>query len=61
MKINMANWDRIARLLCGMLLVAWAIAGGPWWAHFGLVLIATSAWRFCPIYALLRTGTRRLE
>jgi hypothetical protein len=59
MKINMAIWDRVLRLFVGTLLVAWAVAGGPWWAYLGLVLLGTSAWRFCPIYAALRTGTRQ--
>ncbi|MES2855256.1 MAG: DUF2892 domain-containing protein [Bdellovibrionota bacterium] len=61
MKINMASWDRILRLILGTLFFAWAVAGGPWWAHLGLVLIATSAWRFCPFYAVLRTGTQTRE
>ncbi len=57
MKINLAGWDRILRLIIGVILLIWAVAGGPWWAYFGLILIATGAWRFCPIYALFRTGT----
>ena len=61
MKINIATWDRILRLILGILLIAWAVAGGPWWAYFGLVLVATAAWRFCPVYALLRTGTHRFQ
>jgi hypothetical protein len=59
MKINMADWDRILRLISGVMLLIWGVAGGPWWAYFGLVLIATGAWRFCPIYALFRNGTAR--
>jgi hypothetical protein len=59
MKMNMAIWDRVVRLLIGTLLVAWAVAGGPWWAYLGLVLLATSSWRFCPLYSALRTGTLR--
>lgn len=59
MNINLANWDRILRALIGVVLLAWAIAGGPWWTYVGLVLIGTAAWRFCPIYALFRIGTRR--
>jgi hypothetical protein len=57
MRINMAVWDRVLRLVCGILLVAWAIAGGPWWSYFGLALIATAAWRFCLLYALFRIHT----
>ncbi len=59
MKINMAVWDRVLRLIMGGVLVAYAVAGGPWWSYFGLALIATSAWRFCPVYSALKTGTRR--
>jgi hypothetical protein len=59
MKINMAVWDRIIRLIIGTALTTWAIAGGPWWAYFGLVLQVTAGWRFCPVYALLRTATGR--
>lgn len=59
MKINLATWDRILRLIAGSLLIVWAVAGGPWWSYLGLVLIATAAWRFCPLYALFRTGTAK--
>ena len=61
MRINMAVWDKILRLIIGTVMVGWAVAGGPWWAYFGLVFIATGAWRFCPLYAFLRvkTDTRR--
>lgn len=61
MKCNVAPWDKYLRLIVGFLFVAWAAAGGPWWAYFGLVLIATGAWRFCPIYAVLRQGTAKNE
>lgn len=59
MKINIAAWDRIVRLLLGCLLVAWAVAGGPTWSYLGLVLLATAAWRFCPIYSMLGISTQR--
>ena len=57
MRINMAIWDRIVRLIAGVIVVAWAIAGGPWWAYFGLALLATAAWRFDPLYAVFRITT----
>ncbi len=56
MKINMALWDRVLRLLLGVLFVAWAVAGGPWWSFIGLYFLATASWQFCPLYALI---TRR--
>jgi hypothetical protein len=58
MKSNISFWDRIARLLFGTLLFAWFVAGGPWWSLFGLVLIATAAWQFCPLYALLHIASK---
>ena len=57
MKINMATWDRVLRLVVGMLLVTWAVAGGPWWGYFGIILLVTAAWRLCPIYKTLGIKT----
>jgi hypothetical protein len=59
MKCNVGAIDRLLRLFAGTLLVAWAVAGGPWWAYIGLVLLATAAWRFCPLYTMLRVSTDR--
>lgn len=59
MSVNIATWDRILRLVAGSTLLTWAIAGGPWWTYFGLALLATSAWKICPVYSLLRTGTKQ--
>ena len=59
MRCNMAGWDKVIRLLLGILLIAWGIAGGPVWAYVGFILVATAAWRFCPVYAILRTSTKR--
>jgi hypothetical protein len=59
MHINIATWDRVLRMIVGVLIFAWAIAGGPLWGYLGPVLIATAAWRFDPLYAIFRTGTFR--
>jgi hypothetical protein len=59
MQINIATWDRMIRLMIAIVLLSWAVAGGPAWAYFGLAFLATAAWRFDPIYAIFRTGTRR--
>lgn len=57
MKCNLAVWDRALRFLFGTLFVAYAIAGGPFWAWGGLYLIATSGWGICPLYASLKIRT----
>lgn len=59
MRMNVAKWDRWVRFVIGSLLVIWGAAGGPKWSYIGIVLIATAAWSFCPIYRLFRTGTYR--
>lgn len=57
--VNLAGWDRWARIVAGLLVVSLAFWGPKTpWAWLGLVLVATGFLSFCPIYALLgiRTG-----
>ncbi|MEK6774717.1 MAG: DUF2892 domain-containing protein [Bdellovibrionota bacterium] len=61
MKCNIAFWDRILRFIIGVLLLFYAIAGGPFWGYFGLYLIFSSAWGLCFIYSLLKIQTSRDE
>ena len=53
MKKNVISWDRFFRFFAGVLIVAWAIAGGPVWGYLGLYLLASGSWGYCPIYSLL--------
>lgn len=59
MKCNVSKTGQALRLFFGMVLVAWAAAGGPGWTWVGLVVAATGAWRFCPIFMML--GIRATE
>ncbi|MCX7978727.1 MAG: DUF2892 domain-containing protein [Bdellovibrionaceae bacterium] len=59
MKCNIALWDRIVRFLLGVLWLAWAIAGGPFWAWAGLYFLFTAGWGFCPAYYGLGIRTLR--
>jgi len=66
---NVGTFDRIIRLVIGALLViAPLVTGWPLWANplaygasivVGLVLVATSAFSFCPIYAALGLSSKR--
>ena len=38
------NGTMYFQLLVGILLLAWAIAGGPVWTYLGLVLLITGSW-----------------
>ena len=63
MKLNESNIDRIIRAVAGVVLLylgfAGVLAGGLGIAAdvVGVVLLATAAIGFCPIYALLKIGT----
>ncbi|MES3037013.1 MAG: DUF2892 domain-containing protein [Bdellovibrionota bacterium] len=59
MKCNLAVWDRIFRFIAGCFLVAYLLAGGPFWAVFGLYLLITAAWGLCPIYGFFKFRTLR--
>lgn len=54
MKTNVGTADRVVRAALGVLLVALTLTGtiGPW-GWLGVVLIATAAISFCPLYTLL--------
>jgi Inner membrane protein YgaP-like, transmembrane domain len=61
---NESTIDRVIRIVLGLALVALAVTGvvaAPWtyivWAVAAIALI-TGAVGFCPLYAVLRVGTR---
>ena len=60
---NMGSLDRNIRLVIGTILVAGSISGfiGAW-GWLGLIAIATGAFTFCPLYALLgiKTCSRKI-
>ena len=66
---NVGTLDRIIRLVVGALLVAAPLViAAPLWASalafwasiiVGIVLIATAAFSFCPIYAALGLSSKR--
>ena len=51
MKMNVGGFDRIARIVVGLVLVGLAIAGiGAPWTWIGLLPLATGTFGFCPAY-----------
>jgi hypothetical protein len=57
MKVNVGGIDKILRIIAGAALIAWALLGGPVWAWIGVVVLATGALNFCPVYPLLGINT----
>jgi hypothetical protein len=65
MKVNEANWDRIVRVVFGVVLLYLALGGvttgalGIVLGIVGVVLFVTGLVGFCPLYALLKTSTKK--
>jgi len=53
---NLTKMNRTIRLLASVLLLSWAVAGGPFWAFLGLYPMASGAWGYCPITDLLKAS-----
>jgi hypothetical protein len=57
--LNVANWDRGARVALGLAGVGIAVAGISPWGWLGLILVATGTLGWCPIYWALRIRTKK--
>jgi hypothetical protein len=58
MKVNMGGIDRILRIVVGLALIALTLMGTIGvWGWIGIVLVATSALGFCPLYTMLGMST----
>ncbi len=58
MTINLANWERAARVALGLLLLALVFVGPRTaWGWVGLVPLVTGAVGMCPLYRLFGFST----
>jgi hypothetical protein len=63
--INEAGWDRIARVVLGVVLLVLGWGNfvtdgfGVFLKYFGLIPLITGLVGFCPIYALLKFRTKK--
>ncbi|WJM95294.1 DUF2892 domain-containing protein [Pseudomonas defluvii] len=57
MQKNVGGIDKIARIVIGIALIVWALAGGPVWAWIGVLPLATGLLGWCPAYTLLGIKT----
>lgn len=58
MHFNVGGWDRILRIIVGLVLIALAATGTVgWWGYIGIMPLATGLFRFCPAYTLLGLRT----
>jgi hypothetical protein len=59
MDANVGGFDKGVRVVVGVVLIGWALIGGPWWAWLGVVPLATGLFNVCPLYRLLGVNTCR--
>ena len=58
MSLNVGSWDRVLRVVVGLVLIGLAAAGTVgWWGWLGVVPLATGLFGFCPAYTLLGIKT----
>jgi hypothetical protein len=63
MSMNVGTFDRLARLIIGILAIAYAIpigfpsTGWNWVGWIGLIPLATAAFGMCPLYSVLGITT----
>ncbi|MHA3885478.1 YgaP family membrane protein [Stutzerimonas degradans] len=61
MQKNIGGIDKIARIVIGIALIAWAVLGGPVWAWIGVLPLVTGLLGWCPAYSLLGIKTCPLK
>lgn len=65
MKVNQANWERVARVVLGIILMYVGFGGvaagtlGTVIGILGVVALLTGLSGWCPLYAALKTGTKK--
>jgi hypothetical protein len=62
MQSNVGGFDRILRIVAGLVLLTFAAVyhgDARWYGLIGIVPLATGLFRFCPAYTLLGFNTCR--
>ena len=59
MTCNIGTFDRMVRVVLGVALLTFALAGehAAWWGWLGLIPLATAFGGFCPLYRVLHLST----
>jgi hypothetical protein len=50
MNKNVGGFDRLLRILIGLIVVAWGVYAQNWWGAVGAVPLLTGLIGWCPLY-----------
>lgn len=57
MVCNVGNTDRIIRGILGLAVIGAGVYFSSWFGAIGVILLATAAVKFCPIYWSIKMST----
>jgi hypothetical protein len=57
MKCNVGGWDRIIRLVVGVIIIGIGYAYDSYWGLLGLIPITVALTRWCPFYVPFKIST----
>ncbi|HMV43427.1 MAG TPA: DUF2892 domain-containing protein [Leptospiraceae bacterium] len=57
MLVNVGSLDRIIRVVLGLGIIAAGLYFSSWFGLIGVVLLATAAIKFCPLYWTVKVST----
>ena len=58
MKLNVGGFDRILRIVAGLVLIALTVTGTVGvWGWIGVVPLLTGIFKFCPAYSIFGINT----
>jgi hypothetical protein len=61
MKCNVGKTDRISRVIFGLAIIWAGFYYENWWGGIGILLLATAAIGYCPLYVPFKFSTRRKD
>lgn len=57
MNINIGKYERVIRIVAGLVIIAWGVYAKNWWGLIGAVPLITGLIGWCPPYAMLGINT----
>jgi sulfite exporter TauE/SafE len=59
MTANVGGFDKIFRIIAGVVVIALGLIYSSWWGLLGVVFLGTGLLNFCPVYSLIKVSTNK--